>query len=861
MVIGVIVANATRLMGLMDSSDGVQGDSDLKKEEGECRKTENRKSRKKKILNRDTLISFSEKIERSNVTSIQIQSSKSGNSDKIEQESVFMYEDSEPIVEESSKNSLSNKELVKTSKHKTRKKSKSIKVNVTLPSDPTTVSELQDQYISEGARPKVTSCVNNQSYSESSEIVGKEKHDGNDVKSKNPVSNEKLDVKSQYNARIESSSTVVDALLPNESNTISELQIQHIYQDANPKINSSDNNQSYSESSEIVGKEKHDGNDVKSKNPVSNEKLDVKSQYNARIESSSTVVDALLPNESNTISELQIQHIYQDANPKINSSDNNQSYSESSEIVGKEKHDESSVIGSIANSSLKVQQTDKSQSSTEYYQGSNVSYEEDVISCVESLQVVDTLCSRNEFEKINVQRVDGGSLHCDRDTICEELIIDDISFCTSKLSSEKQDYVVCDESVQKARDFVSNEVVKKKYDISSESPDTSVNEYLSVENVHQQTRKSDQYSSVLLRFENDFQIRGVFNRIPNYLYRKRQRHFTTMLKFFKDMHFYYCAHIIKTVFYQDKGLVYVHRNSLTFLAQSTGYYRLCIFLLKISCMVQFGSMFNVPKIVNGLIYNFKLFKSPCDLDLAFVGIINALGNKKLNLREEVVKLYKNRSYTELYMQDREFFPPDFFSDLLKMLCEFVQIRLTDSNCHTPLGLVDFIIVSSAMMIGTLYNNYRQMFHSISGRRNIESLSSLIKIMNIKDSCRGNLGLECYELLKVMLRMYNSNINGLGFIGNLYFPRILIQKGSKFFVTKIEQSIISNTMSFGVILEDLSLIICNLVDRWNVMACNNEISAYDKIYSELMHNATKAEEQNTENEEVYSFTTSQSGRSL
>ncbi|WDM85351.1 DUF3514 domain-containing protein [Ehrlichia sp. JZT12] len=559
---------------------------------------------------------------------------------------------------------------------------------------------------------------------------------------------------------------------------------------------------------------------------------DVMSQHKTKLKSSSELVSTPLPNtESTPASELQDQYLYQGARPKMRFSSSHQSYSRSSEVKDQGEDD-----------LIKVLQMQESNTRRRFFKKDIGNYEEQIVSGLNSLQLTDTLHDQAMKEDIG-----------------EGKVVENIqSIVDSQLSGDIVTeilYSACGEGVQ--RDDLVNDMVIPVTRTSDMSPPSGyISGSLNISDIFQNKQESTQDGKHLVMVEvtRGFQGQGVLKRLPNIMYRKKQSFFTSMLKEFKDMHFYCCVDVIRSVFYVYNDFICIHEDSLLFLMGSTQYYELCLSVLKVSCMVQFSSMFNIPKVANGFIYNFKLFKNSREFDIEFIKMINCLQNEYQNLREAVVCLYKSRDYVSFYMQSREILPPSFFDDLLKMLCDFVSLRLTCNNYCTT-SLIDFIIVSTAMVIGTMYANYKYMFNSRSDSRIIEGFFDLIDAMGMKSVCRGNLGLACHNILKIFLHMYNSNNNDLRIIGNMYFPRVLMQKCSPFFFSKVERNINSGTMSFNVVLEDLSLVICGLVDKCNVMAFSREILAYSMIYSQLSDETTVHEEKDTLN------TSKSNGRSL
>ena len=576
------------------------------------------------------------------------------------------------------------------------------------------------------------------------------------------------------------------------------LQVQYSHQGAKPKIHSSDSDQfcdksseERSQAAELQVQYSHQGVKPKVRTSDGDQSCDKSSE------------------ERNQAAELQVQYLHQGAKPKVRTSDGDRSCNRSNEGKGKGKHDKG-----------RVSQTHKPRTRRKGYRKSRNSYEKQVASELENLHLIDTLHDQGVKEDIS-----------------KEIVKDTRSVVNSQSSDDVFVGTLCsayNEDVEKDKIF-SNEIVLPTIKTFNECPGSYIEESLTVQDVFTNKQKSIQVetSGLMIDVAHNFQKTEIFQRLPDDVYRRKQSYFSNMLKRLKDMHFCFCIDVMGSIFYAHNDFICIHESSILFLMHSTQYYQLCLSILKVSCMVQLGSMLNIPKVINSFIYNFKSFKSSRDFDMEFINMLYCLQNERQNLREKIMYLYKSRDYVSFYMQDREILPPWFFNDLLKMLCEFVSLRLTGSGYYST-SLVDFIIVSTAMVLGTMYVSYRCMFNSRNDSRGVKSFFDLIDAMGIKDTCKGNLGLACYNILKIFLHMYNSNNNDLRVIGNMYFPRSLVQKCSEFFISKVECNINNNTMSFGVVLEDLSLIICGLVDRCNIIACSNEILAYDMMYSQLIN---------------------------
>ena len=307
---------------------------------------------------------------------------------------------------------------------------------------------------------------------------------------------------------------------------------------------------------------------------------------------------------------------------------------------------------------------------------------------------------------------------------------------------------------------------------------------------------------------------------------------------FKMMHLQYCYDIAQEMFFVQSNKLYTKNNLLSFLKLNIQNYELCVFLLKLSYVLSCTVVIRRPTFAKNLVYNASFFREPSILCDCIEKLFSSVQSGYTSI--EVVRRILYSYHVKRFPQNSTLYSGAFFSELLKILGHLVSIRLSVPNYLNK--ILDFAIVNCSMILGSMYSNYRYLT-GIKGMIADETIfNMLVDHMGSTGSCKGKLGLMCYRVLCNMLYMYNEDYNSDVLICGMYLPERVVKQCSKYFLDKVANNVVNSTMGFHVIMEDLSMLICSMIDRFNLAAFEKEIQAYSNLYDVMVRSSGTQKDQ-------------------
>ncbi|RZB12261.1 DUF3514 domain-containing protein, partial [Ehrlichia minasensis] len=320
----------------------------------------------------------------------------------------------------------------------------------------------------------------------------------------------------------------------------------------------------------------------------------------------------------------------------------------------------------------------------------------------------------------------------------------------------------------------------------------------------------------------------------------RERHhmrmaFDNELRVVRRMHFVYLRNICKSIFIVTANRLYCGRHLVeSLIVQQTGDPYLLNFLLKASWILDCARLCNNAAVRRRLIYNNYFLLDASSLDNAVVDLINCMQpGSTSRLRVCVPNVY------DRYMRfsPRIIHNPQYFRRLLSLLCRLVNMRLCVSG--TSEEVLDFAIVNLCIMFGCMYSNYAN-FAGLPVEANIEEIIDNMKSSNLK---RGVLGRKCFSLFMQFSNVYGVVFNNANTIRicDIDFPPVLLQQCSEHFAGQVEHAVASGSMGFHVVMQNISMQLCMLVDKMSIAACEEEISAYAEIYDRMINSSNVGED--------------------
>ncbi|AHX06026.1 DUF3514 domain-containing protein [Ehrlichia chaffeensis] len=320
-------------------------------------------------------------------------------------------------------------------------------------------------------------------------------------------------------------------------------------------------------------------------------------------------------------------------------------------------------------------------------------------------------------------------------------------------------------------------------------------------------------------------------RLDGREYRILQNEFRSRLWDFTAMHLQHVRFIVKQMFYLNRGTVCPKESLLSFINNRIENPEFCIFIFKVACLGHCMSVTNPIKLYHNLFYMSHKTGHQV-LEKCLKSIVMCVQSRRLTI-SKITAVFSG-SYASYVSKNTVPHPPGFYRHVLRLLCNLVSARVSDPEC--PVDVLDCVIVCAAQLLGTMYNNYKS-FTKMQGV-NIDNMSffSVVENMGSTRHCCGQLGLVCYGLLNCMTYMYSVNDNGVKNVGGLAMPKIVVERCSEHFYGVVERNMASGNMGFHVIMGDCAARVCAAVDRYNVMACEDEIAGYEGIYNQVMRSS-------------------------
>ncbi|AAZ68117.1 DUF3514 domain-containing protein [Ehrlichia canis] len=307
---------------------------------------------------------------------------------------------------------------------------------------------------------------------------------------------------------------------------------------------------------------------------------------------------------------------------------------------------------------------------------------------------------------------------------------------------------------------------------------------------------------------------------------------------FKMMHLQYCYDIAQEMFFVQNNKLYTKYDLLSFLRLNIQNYELCVFLLKLSYVLNCTIVIRQPTFAKNLVYNASFFHEPsilCDCIGKLFSSVQS-GYTSIEVMHKILCSY----HVKRFPQNSTLYSGAFFSELLKILGHLVSIRLSEPNYLNK--ILDFAIVNCSMMLGSMYSNYRYLTGIKGMIADEATFNMLVDHMGSTGSCKGKLGLMCYRVLCNILYMYNGDYNNDVLICGMYLPERVVKQCSQYFSDKIVNNVVNNTMGFHVIMEDISMLICSMIDRFNLAAFEKEIQAYSNLYDMMVRSSGTQKDQ-------------------
>ena len=315
---------------------------------------------------------------------------------------------------------------------------------------------------------------------------------------------------------------------------------------------------------------------------------------------------------------------------------------------------------------------------------------------------------------------------------------------------------------------------------------------------------------------------------------KKHRNFQDRMSWLKHMQFIYCYNMYKNMFCVEHGYLSFNQCMIQSLMISDAQYmNLLCFVMKNAYLLSCAQIFNNAPLRNALVWNGWFVSNPNEVDIIVFQSMHYMYSCSAHELKEYLNLLFDKY---IALKPKIVHSPLYFKRLLLLLCNLVNRRLCVAGCSEQ--ILDFAIVNTAVMLGCMYLNYRDL----SDIPLDAGIDEIIAHMKLNNSRAGVIGGKCLLFFSNVNNLYSSSGNDLKSVKmcGMQFPRILVQQCSERFPVQLGNAIATGVV-FEAIMKDLAMQLCVLVDKMSVEACEEEIDAYAEIYNRIINNFNVGED--------------------
>ncbi|AAZ68122.1 DUF3514 domain-containing protein [Ehrlichia canis] len=297
---------------------------------------------------------------------------------------------------------------------------------------------------------------------------------------------------------------------------------------------------------------------------------------------------------------------------------------------------------------------------------------------------------------------------------------------------------------------------------------------------------------------------------------------------FAKMHMQYIANIVFDVFAIENGNIIFRDEIQNVLLKTTKNIELCSFVIKQGIIMQVMSRVCSSKLYNSVMYCASHWDNQKILDAVLLEILNLGPNALVSMLPSMRNVFLNM-HEGIEHNVFRLYSGGFYSGLLNMCYDFItQIDKSPGLMR----LYNFIILSSQIHFGTMYDVICKSQVTAAGVQNVEAIKKLIfnghRVGSVQ-ICPTIFVHRCCGVKRTFRHLYSPNYKNVACtIGNLNIPSVIIKECSCNIDEKVAQCIEEKTMSFDVFVEDM---VCNCVKSLlyqNVkLLLEKDIALYEK----------------------------------
>ena len=311
-------------------------------------------------------------------------------------------------------------------------------------------------------------------------------------------------------------------------------------------------------------------------------------------------------------------------------------------------------------------------------------------------------------------------------------------------------------------------------------------------------------------------------------YHAKVRQLKEKLNIFREMHLQYCCHMMQKMFCMMGDKVCVNGNLEGLLKSKITNYDMFVFLLKLGCLMNCVSVLGKVKLCNFLVYDAKLCWNKSCFNVLMRKLLLRIDKSQFNTSIIFYCLSK-----VLKEDEKAVYRGSFYRRVLSLLCQLVKLRLCDPQCAEQHDVLEMGIISCAVMMGTMYKQYINIIRASGDIKYSTGFKQVVAGMGQQKYHRGAFAELCATILSKVSSMNDARCNKAVLFHGLHMPGGIITNASEHFLGRITQCIDNNVMFFNVIIEDLAMQICTMLDKMHLAAMQEEIEAYCAAYSKII----------------------------
>ena len=274
-------------------------------------------------------------------------------------------------------------------------------------------------------------------------------------------------------------------------------------------------------------------------------------------------------------------------------------------------------------------------------------------------------------------------------------------------------------------------------------------------------------------------------------YRQVVVQFCHKIKKFKRLHSYYCIRMLKQVFRVSDGRVIVSGKVKEFFSKYTSNLDLLLFIIKVSLLVNFATLYGGKKMTNDIRNCVKYFYDQSLLDDVILSIMKVVDCED-NIEQMIRVFYSyanNLSDVSIY----EAYSGDFFREVFDLCTDLALVKEFERYAE----LVEFAMLGCMLYCGHMVSILSRM---LIYQDKVDITKDLIvNNFNAPIFCQ-----QCYSFKKIMVHIYHPSEGEItrNIAGKIDVPLVIWKMCSRKIHDTVKNVCREGKLSFGVFVNDM-----------------------------------------------------------